>query len=37
MYKISNVNRMSGREIAEIAGKEHNKIIRDIRDELFFS
>lgn len=37
MYEISNVNGMSSLEIAEIVGKEHNKILRDIRDEVFFS
>lgn len=34
MYEISNVNGMSSLEIAEIVGKEHNKILRDIRDEV---
>lgn len=34
MYEISNINGMSSLEIAEIVGKEHNKILRDIRDEV---
>ena len=34
MCEISNVNGMSSLEIAEIVGKEHNKILRDIRDEV---
>ena len=34
MYEISNINGMSSLEIAEIVGKEHNKILRDIRDEI---
>ena len=34
MYGITNANTMTSREIAEIIGKEHNKILRDIRDEV---
>ena len=31
---LGNENIMTSLEIAELTGKEHNKILRDIRDEI---